>query len=383
MENPQNGNKICVIHHTEKPPVCKDENPPSQNLKTNGSSTNETPNSNSEFDLLLEGSNDKNPLQSYSSSLFRSNHELSDYSVDNFQSNPSDFNTSPIQESDSKTSSDSSITKNKSNENIGVKRPSYQSELAGEKIGSYLLKGWTLLDRVCQNENCIGVPLVRNSEMLEKCALCDTNYITEENLMKKLKTQPGSMSTIDDPANNFDITVDPVTNKIKFGDRENIDASLPASDLNRGSIFENTNISIQNINSKKPTSGQSSSTRDLNNISNGLNLPSNINTNTDLSVKKQLDIFNLPHLATSNNLLNGETHLVGPALELARLSAAQSNIENKKQLTQLNKLAKEVLFQKMRELLANLKDAKNLGLISELLTVIDKCAKTIDSCSKI
>ncbi|PWA03656.1 hypothetical protein BB558_000153 [Smittium angustum] len=79
----------------------------------------------------------------------------------------------------------------KDNFEIINKKKSLQSDIAGEKIGKLLLQGWTLLDNFCQNENCIGVPLVRDrNDIMETCVLCGNNYMSESNYIKKFKMQP-------------------------------------------------------------------------------------------------------------------------------------------------------------------------------------------------
>ncbi|PVU88137.1 hypothetical protein BB561_006012 [Smittium simulii] len=86
-----------------------------------------------------------------------------------------------------------SISESKSVKNN--KNPSTES--ASEKIGKLLLQGWTLLDTTCQNTECFGIPLVRNLDKLEKCVMCDNNYISEANYKKYYShLQPQSIQSV-------------------------------------------------------------------------------------------------------------------------------------------------------------------------------------------
>ncbi|PVV04912.1 hypothetical protein BB560_000567 [Smittium megazygosporum] len=59
-----------------------------------------------------------------------------------------------------------------------------QRVFAQEQIGQLLLTGWTLLDTTCPNKECVGIPLVRNSDHIEKCVACGKNYISESAYLK-------------------------------------------------------------------------------------------------------------------------------------------------------------------------------------------------------
>ncbi|RIA80865.1 hypothetical protein C1645_791679, partial [Glomus cerebriforme] len=54
-----------------------------------------------------------------------------------------------------------------------------QSNRASHLIGQYLLKGWALIDQICPNELCYGVPLVKSHDKKKYCVICQNYYINE------------------------------------------------------------------------------------------------------------------------------------------------------------------------------------------------------------
>ncbi|KAI9292863.1 hypothetical protein K502DRAFT_63476 [Neoconidiobolus thromboides FSU 785] len=55
-----------------------------------------------------------------------------------------------------------------------------------ETIGAKLLQGWALLDTLCPNSKCQGIPLVRNKEKHSLCVSCGTQYILEKDYDEKI-----------------------------------------------------------------------------------------------------------------------------------------------------------------------------------------------------
>jgi len=69
-----------------------------------------------------------------------------------------------------------------------------------EKLGQYMLKGWTLMDIHCSVGSC-SCPLVKSREGVMLCAACDTEYIEEgEEQEVEAKVQSISPQPVETPA---------------------------------------------------------------------------------------------------------------------------------------------------------------------------------------
>ncbi|BFZ59534.1 hypothetical protein YB2330_000545 [Saitoella coloradoensis] len=56
-----------------------------------------------------------------------------------------------------------------------------QSSRASSLIGERLLQGWAMLNSVCSNDACYGVPLLRNpKDRREYCVICERSYVDGE-----------------------------------------------------------------------------------------------------------------------------------------------------------------------------------------------------------
>ncbi|GAO45795.1 hypothetical protein SAICODRAFT_29494 [Saitoella complicata NRRL Y-17804] len=56
-----------------------------------------------------------------------------------------------------------------------------QSSRASSLIGEKLLQGWAMLNSVCSNDTCYGVPLLRNpKDRREYCVICERAYVDGE-----------------------------------------------------------------------------------------------------------------------------------------------------------------------------------------------------------
>ncbi|ORX92585.1 hypothetical protein K493DRAFT_42254 [Basidiobolus meristosporus CBS 931.73] len=70
-----------------------------------------------------------------------------------------------------------------------VEKKRAQSQTASKLIGEKLLQGWAMLNDICPNETCYGVPLIRNKrEKHLYCVICQRNYIKEEDADLKNET---------------------------------------------------------------------------------------------------------------------------------------------------------------------------------------------------
>ncbi|KYR00235.1 Sjogrens syndrome scleroderma autoantigen 1 family protein [Tieghemostelium lacteum] len=62
-----------------------------------------------------------------------------------------------------------------------------KSDQVSTKIGEFLLLGWTLLSDLCPNDNCLGVPLLKNNkEQKYHCVSCSRNVLD----ISELKSTP-------------------------------------------------------------------------------------------------------------------------------------------------------------------------------------------------
>ncbi|CAG8744837.1 14578_t:CDS:2 [Cetraspora pellucida] len=57
-----------------------------------------------------------------------------------------------------------------------------QSQRASQSIGQYLLQGWALIDEICPNDICYGIPLLRSRDKKKYCVICQQYYINESDL---------------------------------------------------------------------------------------------------------------------------------------------------------------------------------------------------------
>jgi len=57
-----------------------------------------------------------------------------------------------------------------------------QSQRASHLIGQYLIQGWALIDQICPNEICYGVPLIRSHDKKKYCVICQNYYMNESEL---------------------------------------------------------------------------------------------------------------------------------------------------------------------------------------------------------
>ncbi|KAJ2167642.1 hypothetical protein GGH15_001985 [Coemansia sp. RSA 562] len=65
------------------------------------------------------------------------------------------------------------------------RRKREQSDVASERIGKRLLKGWAMIDRSCPNESCYNVPLVQDREKVQECVVCNQKYMDEDAYVAK------------------------------------------------------------------------------------------------------------------------------------------------------------------------------------------------------
>ncbi|KAJ1914956.1 hypothetical protein H4219_004555 [Mycoemilia scoparia] len=152
--------------------------------------------------------------------------------------------------------------------NSELKKKREQSQKASELIGKKMLQGWSLIDRICPNESCYSIPLVRDQELYEHCVICNLVYISEENYQKMNKSKKKgnnaafnadsknkrkadnavennnlvakqdniiNVKHTDDDDNNMDIISSPIKPQTKITNKTPIDSKQP----------ENTNESPQ------------------------------------------------------------------------------------------------------------------------------------------
>ncbi|KAK9728379.1 hypothetical protein K7432_001165 [Basidiobolus ranarum] len=56
-----------------------------------------------------------------------------------------------------------------------------QSQQASKLIGAKMLQGWAMMEDVCPNESCYGVPLIRSRQDKHlHCVICQKNYLREQ-----------------------------------------------------------------------------------------------------------------------------------------------------------------------------------------------------------
>ncbi|KAJ1927373.1 hypothetical protein FBU59_007225, partial [Linderina macrospora] len=65
-----------------------------------------------------------------------------------------------------------------------------QSSLASERIGRKMLEGWAMMDKMCPNESCRAVPLVKDHEDVQLCVVCERRYMDEAAYKKKYGSIP-------------------------------------------------------------------------------------------------------------------------------------------------------------------------------------------------
>ncbi|OMJ07420.1 hypothetical protein AYI70_g12196 [Smittium culicis] len=381
MESPNNKEKICVKHKSQETITQNSPNSSSAlssiENKTNSAHQSQStqPNSSAQNDhsktnLIAQ------PKQTTSDSA--SNLDVKSASK---ELTPASKEPEPTQSQALSSKNVATSSKDIALENIKTKRPSSQSELAGEKIGSYLLNGWTLLDRICTNESCIGVPLVRNSEMIEKCALCETSYITEKNLLKKLKTIPKNLSAQAQqvPLNSPYAQLSAASNNSK----------ITGASLNfTPQVTNNPALSnlLRNHESLFDTSGTHTAALNAPTIE---KIPRNIIPNPNLAAA-----------TNKNSVLNNSQILKNiisvPESRPEQLLRNENNTYNSNQIDSFNKVsgqsrsrdslriaANDILTQKMHELLLALKSTSNISTVTEILSAIEKCADAMNACSKI
>ncbi|RKP12723.1 hypothetical protein BJ684DRAFT_5292, partial [Piptocephalis cylindrospora] len=64
-------------------------------------------------------------------------------------------------------------------------RRQIQRDMCTSRIGQHLLQGWTLLDTLCPNDECHGVPLIREPTGKEcLCVVCSGKYLREADMSK-------------------------------------------------------------------------------------------------------------------------------------------------------------------------------------------------------
>ncbi|CAI2165457.1 5715_t:CDS:2, partial [Funneliformis geosporum] len=57
-----------------------------------------------------------------------------------------------------------------------------QSQRASQLIAQYLLQGWALIEQICLNDTCYGVPLIRSRDKKKYCVICQNYYVHESEL---------------------------------------------------------------------------------------------------------------------------------------------------------------------------------------------------------
>ncbi|ORX74764.1 hypothetical protein DL89DRAFT_22562 [Linderina pennispora] len=65
-----------------------------------------------------------------------------------------------------------------------------QSDLASELIGKKMLEGWAMMDKMCPNESCRAVPLVKDREEVQYCVICERRYMDEAAYKKRYGSIP-------------------------------------------------------------------------------------------------------------------------------------------------------------------------------------------------
>ncbi|CAG8526247.1 hypothetical protein C2G38_2224425 [Gigaspora rosea] len=66
--------------------------------------------------------------------------------------------------------------------NMSIEERREQSRRASQSIGQYLLQGWALIDEICPNDTCVGVPLLRSRDKKRYCVICQQYYINESDV---------------------------------------------------------------------------------------------------------------------------------------------------------------------------------------------------------
>ncbi|CAG8728046.1 8172_t:CDS:2, partial [Rhizophagus irregularis] len=73
-----------------------------------------------------------------------------------------------------------------------------QSQRASHLIGQNLLQGWALIDQICPNETCYGVPLIRSRDKRKYCVICQNYYLNES----EFDSSRHSLTTLQSSAKN-------------------------------------------------------------------------------------------------------------------------------------------------------------------------------------
>ncbi|KAK5575782.1 hypothetical protein RB653_006916 [Dictyostelium firmibasis] len=79
-------------------------------------------------------------------------------------------------------------------EKIAIEKRLKKSDEFSSKMGEFLLKGWSLLSDSCPNNECYGVPLMKDREKKFYCVSCKMSGLEIEDLIQKLPS-----STIETP----------------------------------------------------------------------------------------------------------------------------------------------------------------------------------------
>ncbi|KAN0033980.1 hypothetical protein ACTFIV_000459 [Dictyostelium citrinum] len=77
-------------------------------------------------------------------------------------------------------------------EKIAIEKRLKKSDEFSSKMGEFLLKGWSLLSDSCPNNECYGVPLMKDREKKFYCVSCKMSGLEIEDLIQKL---PSANST--------------------------------------------------------------------------------------------------------------------------------------------------------------------------------------------
>ncbi|KAN0011844.1 hypothetical protein ACTFIU_007415 [Dictyostelium citrinum] len=144
-------------------------------------------------------------------------------------------------------------------EKIAIEKRLKKSDEFSSKMGEFLLKGWSLLSDSCPNNECYGVPLMKDREKKFYCVSCKMSGLEIEDLIQKLPstnstetptTSPTTTTTTSNPIKSKTPTT-PLksTNVIE---KEQIKESQPQH-LIRPTITTTTPTIVENITPIKNT----------------------------------------------------------------------------------------------------------------------------------
>ncbi|KAM9960546.1 hypothetical protein ACTFIW_009688 [Dictyostelium discoideum] len=138
-------------------------------------------------------------------------------------------------------------------EKIAIEKRLKKSDEFSSKMGEFLLKGWSLLSDSCPNNECYGVPLMKDREKKFYCVSCKMSGLEIDDLIQKL---PLTTSTQSPPTISPTSTTTTTNNKANpIIEKQQIKELQPQQQQQQQNLIRSTNtpIIVENITPIKNT----------------------------------------------------------------------------------------------------------------------------------